>query len=110
MTEDDGAHQAFDEVTQHVCTRCLGAILRAGNGYECADCGHTGSTLQAVCGCGWRLPSDTGRAPARFQCIANPARSAENPALFVIAVTAVDAPSRAAVPARSVSPAHAVAA
>lgn len=89
MSTDQAAPLMYDEMTTHVCSKCLGAIMRAGDLFRCAGCGHTGvGSAASVCSCGWRLPSDTGRTPARFACTANPARSRENPALFVIAMVA----------------------
>ena len=77
------------EVTEHVCRVCLGAIIRRNDGAcRCSDCGATGNGVEAICGCGWRLPSDTGRVPARFSCIPNPARSPSSPTLCVIAMIA----------------------
>lgn len=77
------------EVTEHVCRVCLGAIIRRNDGAcRCSDCGATGNGVEAICGCGWRLPSDTGRVPARFACVANPARGPSSPTLFVIALIA----------------------
>lgn len=97
----------YDEINAHVCARCLGVVARAGDVFRCANCGHTGTGHEAVCGCGWRLPSDTGRIPARFACVANPARSDENPSLIVVAMIAETGRSvRSWPPAASV---HAVA-
>ena len=86
MTETD---ETTFELLPHVCRRCLGRVIRRNDGIcRCSDCGATGNGVEAICGCGWRLPSDNGRAPARFACIANPARSPSSPTLYVIAMIA----------------------
>ena len=73
------------EVVDHVCTACLGRILKRQSHqgrtiYRCADCGATGHGRQGlthppICMCGSRL----GNRDAGIRCTANDNPSAERP-------------------------------
>lgn len=75
----------------HACRQCLGRIVEAAGSFRCAICEATSSgTVEDLCSCGIRIAGT--RALAGFRCIANPRRSAANPAAIIVAFGAPDQP------------------
>lgn len=67
-------------LTEHICSRCLGRVLRRGDTYRCADCGHTGSGSHvAVCTCGVKIAGRDGG----FRCRRNTRQSIESPSEII---------------------------
>ena len=87
MTE---TNETTFELLPHVCRRCLGRIIRRNDGAcRCADCGAMSNIAEAICGCGWKLPSPTPAEHRRGSPASRTRPAARRrPTLFVIAMIA----------------------
>jgi len=60
------------EITNHVCRRCLGRLLKSGLTVRCADCGATvKGAIDQLCACGVKTANG---ADAGMRCQPNPER------------------------------------
>ena len=82
--------EATWDITPHVCSACLGRVLRAqGSGlYRCSSCDvETADGPAGICGCGIAvgpIAMRAGLAGSRFHCGPNPRRGADSPAQISI--------------------------
>lgn len=79
----DGGGGVLYRRTAHVCRICLGPVLEGENGYICAVCDASGSTPEAICGCGIKVQGPGSRRHL-FACVPNPSRGPASPSAIVI--------------------------